>query len=323
MHGWNGTGPNSPQHMIEWWPISSSLPLMSPFLWALGNVWRGGMKKSQLGMCILWTHHNHTQGIEPPVSSNLPDSKIWNWNPHILTLRLVSILQALQVDGHRKHRSWMIRPWKTKPSYSKSLDFASWFHLSLKLQSKHTANGDQSKADSVITCLFANLKSENLRLPLCALQLEWSATMNNVHLHHFFAEWSSKYSMTLHPIHQEKNCDQCELATIWSTCVFDSKSDRWPLILRMDKRYKVNLPKFDQLRASPPCRVEGNWQALWRGLGEKTAPPLSNPAALIARALQTSGSAHYPPGWALLLLRPHSGASSTCVQWIVPLLGIK
>jgi hypothetical protein len=76
-----------------------------------------------------------------------------------------------------------------------------------------------------------------------------------------------------------------------------------------------------QLRASPPCRVEGTWQALWRGLAEKTSPPLSNPAALIARALQTSGSTHYPSGWALLLLRPYSGASSTCDSWIVLLLG--
>ena len=66
------------------------------------------------------------------------------------------------------------------------------------------------------------------------------------------------------------------------------------------------------LRASPPCRVEGTWQALWRGPGEKIAPPLSNPTALIARALQTSGSTYYLHGWALLLLRPHSGASSTC-----------
>jgi len=31
-----------------------------------------------------------------------------------------------------------------------------------------------------------------------------------------------------------------------------------------------------------------------------------------ARAIQTSGSTPYPRGWALLLLRPHSGASSTC-----------
>ena len=66
------------------------------------------------------------------------------------------------------------------------------------------------------------------------------------------------------------------------------------------------------LRASPPCRVRGSWQALWRGLGEKTAPPLSNPAALIAMALQTSSSTHYPRGWALFLMRPHFGASSTC-----------
>ena len=66
------------------------------------------------------------------------------------------------------------------------------------------------------------------------------------------------------------------------------------------------------MRASPPCCVKGTWQALRRGLGEKPAPPLSNPAALIVRALQTSGSTHYPRGWALLLLHPHSGASSTC-----------
>ena len=65
-------------------------------------------------------------------------------------------------------------------------------------------------------------------------------------------------------------------------------------------------------RASPPCRVKGTWQALSRSLGEKPAPPLSNHAALLARALQTSSSTHYPRGWALLLLRPHFGTSSTC-----------
>ena len=33
-----------------------------------------------------------------------------------------------------------------------------------------------------------------------------------------------------------------------------------------------NVHKPLAFRASPPCRVKGSWQALWRGLGEKTCP---------------------------------------------------
>ena len=91
---------------------------------------------------------------------------------------------------------------------------------------------------------------------------------------------------------------------------FDYQNGIWQVL----KTPMLNISfTVDVLRASPPCRVKGSWQALWRSLGEeKSAPPLSNPMALIARALQPSGSTHYPCGWALHLLRPHSGASSTC-----------
>ena len=98
------------------------------------------------------------------------------------------------------------------------------------------------------------------------------------------------------------------------------KTHLWKARLHL-KNNKVTLHCCDSpskhcairdIRASPPCSVEGSWQALWRGVGEKSAPPLSNPAALIARALQTSGFTHYARGWALLLLRPHFGPSSTC-----------
>ena len=78
-----------------------------------------------------------------------------------------------------------------------------------------------------------------------------------------------------------------------------------------------------EVRASPPIRVKGSWQALWRGLGGKSAPPLLPGLFTLARALQTSGSTHYHRGWALLLLRPHSGASSNWIQWIVTLLRIR
>ena len=66
------------------------------------------------------------------------------------------------------------------------------------------------------------------------------------------------------------------------------------------------------IRASPPCRVKGTWQNPLMWPWRKNCPTPLRSAALIARALQTSSSTHYPRGWALLLLRPHSGASSTC-----------
>ena len=75
------------------------------------------------------------------------------------------------------------------------------------------------------------------------------------------------------------------------------------------------------LRASPPMLSKGTPQALWRGLEEKFAPPFLPGLFKLARALQTSGSTHYPPVWALLLVSPNSGASSTCDHWIVLLLG--
>ena len=58
----------------------------------------------------------------------------------------------------------------------------------------------------------------------------------------------------------------------------------------------VNLVWDVVLRASPPCRVKGTWQALEHVLGEKPASPLPNTEALIAKALQTSGFTHYPRG---------------------------
>ena len=58
---------------------------------------------------------------------------------------------------------------------------------------------------------------------------------------------------------------------------------------------------------------------LWRDLASpltrpwrKNCPTPLQTDGFIARAFQTSGSTHYPPGWALLLLCPHSGTSSTC-----------
>jgi len=75
------------------------------------------------------------------------------------------------------------------------------------------------------------------------------------------------------------------------------------------------------LRASPPLCVKGTLQALWRGLAQKSVPPFLPGLFKLAKALQTSGPTHYPPGWALLLLRPNSGTSSTWDLWIVPLLG--
>ena len=90
-----------------------------------------------------------------------------------------------------------------------------------------------------------------------------------------------------------------------------SRIKRAPIEVEWARRIEV-WATSEHLHPAVPCSVEGTWQAFWRGLGEKIASPLSNPTALIARALQTSSSTHYPRRWALLLLRPHSGASSTC-----------
>jgi len=78
---------------------------------------------------------------------------------------------------------------------------------------------------------------------------------------------------------------------------------------------------WNHIRASPPLRSKGTLQALWSGLAQKFAPPFLPGLLKLARALQTSGSTHYPPGWALLLRSPNSGTSSTWDLWIVPLLG--
>jgi hypothetical protein len=79
--------------------------------------------------------------------------------------------------------------------------------------------------------------------------------------------------------------------------------------------------RLHKLRASPPLRIKRTLQALWRGLAQKSAPPFLPGLLKLAMALQTSGSTHYPPGWALLLRSPNSGTSSTWDLWIVPLLG--
>ena len=87
----------------------------------------------------------------------------------------------------------------------------------------------------------------------------------------------------------------------------------WPITLTIKPRrinkFQAHRPtsigfSMAGLRASPPCPLTRHWR--------KTCSTPLQSRCLIAMALQTSSSTHYPRGWVLLLLRPHSGASSTC-----------
>ena len=79
-------------------------------------------------------------------------------------------------------------------------------------------------------------------------------------------------------------------------------------IWRGSRRGWVWAGRFGKsLRASPPCRVKGSWQALWRGLAEKQAPPLSNPALQTARAFKLPAPLTILAGESCSLLRPYSG----------------
>ena len=89
---------------------------------------------------------------------------------------------------------------------------------------------------------------------------------------------------------------------MWTTKATKTYLQETLHILLANDYISLNSPCL--LRAYPPCRVKGTWQALWRGLGEKHVPPLSIKAALIDRALRTFLSTHYPCGWALLLTVP-------------------
>ena len=87
----------------------------------------------------------------------------------------------------------------------------------------------------------------------------------------------------------------------------------WPITLTIKPRrinkFQAHRPtsigfSMAGLRASPPCPLTRHWR--------KTCSTPLQSRCLIAMALQTSSSTHYPRGWALFLLRPHFGASSTC-----------
>ena len=73
------------------------------------------------------------------------------------------------------------------------------------------------------------------------------------------------------------------------------------------------------VRASPPLRVKGSWQTLWRGLAEKSAPPLllglfNLPAPLTILPGERCSCCTQIPG-------PHPLAiSKSCHFWVEPTL---
>ena len=77
-----------------------------------------------------------------------------------------------------------------------------------------------------------------------------------------------------------------------------------------------HVPSFG-LRASPPCRVKGSWQALWRGLGEKSAPPF------LPGLFKLPAPLTILPGERCSCCAHISGPRPLAIRWIVSLLRIK
>ena len=78
------------------------------------------------------------------------------------------------------------------------------------------------------------------------------------------------------------------------------------------------LPNEDALRASPPCRVKGSWQALWRGALQKNKlHPSPIPLFKVPGLFKLPAPLTILAGESCSLLRPYSGlflASATCVK---------
>jgi hypothetical protein len=106
----------------------------------------------------------------------------------------------------------------------------------------------------------------------------------------------------------------------------------WPILRSMYLFLQTRQNKCHQcpvmsmwlsVRASPPCRVKGSWQALWRGLGEKLSRHSCQGSSNLSGLFKLPAPLTILPGERCSCCAHIPGPHPLAIQWIVPLLRIR